>query len=114
MRQKDEQISRLEKKMEEMMIALTTLHSLPQSPQVQPVEVNQPEVVQRIENKKSNTDVSEDSQHAKKETVATTVQEKDLKQMVEQQVKEALAQSKGGASNLKGRPYPEEFDKVFD
>lgn len=36
----------------------------------------------------------------------------DIKYMLEQQVKEALAQSKGTLSLLKDRPYPEEYNLV--
>lgn len=39
-----------------------------------------------------------------------TVHERDLKQVVQQQVKDKLEQSHGGTLIPKGRPYKEEFD----
>ncbi|XP_020576144.1 uncharacterized protein LOC110021822 [Phalaenopsis equestris] len=108
-RQQDEQMDRLEKKMEEMMAAITRLQSQPQSPKVLPPKVRQPEAVQIADSKKEFTFVNRDDR-LKKDSVQAS--ENDIKQIVEQQVREAMSQSKGGASILKGRPYPEEFDAV--
>ncbi|KAI0528965.1 hypothetical protein KFK09_001509 [Dendrobium nobile] len=108
LREKDEYILSLERKLEEMMMKVEQMQSqLLQSQQSRP-EPLQPTVHTMDEHSRK----ADSNPKLPEVTSPVSPPEKDIRQMIETQVSEALAHSQGTVSIPKGRPYPEEYDLV--
>ncbi|KAL0910749.1 hypothetical protein M5K25_018832 [Dendrobium thyrsiflorum] len=107
----DAQVKRLEARVAEMLLQIKEMQAQVGKSHQPPPSLSQPLPQSVDEPVRDSEPVSKSSEPVSVQPPPVQSQ-KDIKKLIEDQVREALAHSQGTTSIPKGRPYPEEYDLV--